>query len=88
MPEPAPPDPPASSEPLSRTQKAWYVSLFFAGLVFTFPALLPASIACASVLLLKPKCRKVNLMGLFVLAVDLIVLAAFTIVYMDSIGGV
>jgi hypothetical protein len=69
--------PPARPPPLTMKRKIAYVSTFLAGIFFSNPTFMPVSIACAAILLLRSQNKKVTILGLVLVGLQVLVVAVF-----------
>ncbi|MBN2154173.1 MAG: hypothetical protein JW839_22150 [Candidatus Lokiarchaeota archaeon] len=70
-------DTPARHPPLTMRAKVAYVTIFFAGIFFTSPPFIPISIVCAAILLLQNRNKKVAILGVLLVGLDVVVIAVF-----------
>ncbi|MEX2681204.1 MAG: hypothetical protein Q6373_006365 [Candidatus Sigynarchaeota archaeon] len=70
-------DAPARQPPLTMRRKIVYVCTFFAGVFFSNPPLMPASIACAAILLLQSRNKKVAILGIMLVVLQIVVISVF-----------
>jgi hypothetical protein len=68
---------PARHPPLTMRCKIAYVCTFFAGMFFSNPSFMPISIACAAILLFQSRNKKVAILGLVLVALQVVVVAVF-----------
>ena len=75
------------AKPLSQKQRIACLLVFFAGLVLTNPSCMPGSIACAAILLLVPKNKKITLLGLVICALEIITVSIFLGLTIQAAGS-
>lgn len=69
-------------------QKVAYIATFIAGLLFTSPSLMYISIACAAILLLQSRNKKVAILGLVLVAVQIVIVSVFIELMINAARGV
>ncbi len=62
---------------LTMRRKIAYVCIFFAGAFFSNPSFMPISIACAAILLLQSRNKKVTILGIVLAGLQVLVVAVF-----------
>ncbi len=82
------PSAPARHPPLTMRRKIAYVCTFFAGVFFSNPPFMPVAIACAAILLLQSRNKKVAILGIVLAGLQVVVVSVFLELMINAGRGV
>jgi len=71
---------------LTSGQRIGFTIVFFMGLLLVSPVFMPGSIACAAILLLQNRNKKVSILGLILVSLQLIILGTYLVLQIQA-GG-